>query len=174
MKKEHPVFRTCTMTAEHAEEICSWSYPAPYNIYGWLPWEKMAELGIEFGDPGLRASQYISVVDEQERLRGFAQLFPMEGVTRLGLGMRPDCCGQGMGKHFVEAVVQEAARRAPGNEIDLEVLTWNVRAIRAYRKAGFVITDRYEKRTPEGMSMFYCMVYSPDHSGELTPGNTGL
>lgn len=169
MKEKHPVFRTCTMRPEHAKEICSWSYPAPYNIYGWLPWEKMVELGIEFGDPALRASQYISVVDEQGRLWGFAQLFPMEGVTRLGLGLRPDCCGQGMGKHLVKAVVKEAMHRAPGHEIDLEVLTWNERAIRAYRKAGFVITDTYEKRTPEGMSMFYCMVYAPSRFGSDVP-----
>ncbi|KKO52570.1 GNAT family N-acetyltransferase [Paenibacillus sp. DMB20] len=160
-----PKFQTAPMQAEHAAEICTWSYPPPYNIYGWLPWEQMVQLGIEFGDPYIRQQQYVSILDEKRRLWGFAQLFPMEGVLRIGLGMRPDWCGNGMGKRFVEAVVREARQRKPHDEIDLEVLTWNERAIRTYRKAGFVITDSYERMTPSGMAMFYCMVYSPPRSG---------
>ena len=97
---------------------------------------------------------------------GFAQLFPMEGVTRLGLGMRPDWCGLGMGKRFVQSIVAEARRRRPEDEIDLEVLAWNERAIRTYRNAGFQLTDTYERMTPTGKALFHCMVYMPpDDSG---------
>lgn len=153
-------FYAIPMTSDQAAEVCTWSYPAPYNIYGWLPWDQMEGLGVEFGDPDIRKQQYISIVDEQDRLWGFAQLFPMEGVTRIGLGMRPDWCGLGMGKNFVLTIVDEAKCRKPNDEIDLEVLTWNERAIRTYLRAGFQITDTYERRTPTGNSLFHCMVYS--------------
>jgi len=57
------------------------------------------------------------------------------------------------------AIVKEARRRAPHDEIDLEVLTWNDRAIRTYEKAGFERTDTYRRMTPSGMAQFHCMVY---------------
>lgn len=76
--------------------------------------------------------------------------------------MRPDLLGKGMGAAFVQAIVGDASQRHPEDEIDLEVLTWNNRAIRAYQKAGFFITDTYERPTPEGMGEFHCMVYQPE------------
>jgi len=104
------------------------------------------------------------MIDEHGDLHGFAQLFPMAGVTRLGLGMRPDLCGKGWGSHFVRIIAEAAARQRPDHEIDLEVLTWNLRAIKAYEKAGFVRTDTYMRPTPEGPALFHCMVYAPSSS----------
>lgn len=152
-------FHVVPMEPSHAEDICEWTYKPPYNIYGWMSWEQMQALNIEFGDPDLRRKQYVSVVNDQELLCGFAQLFPMEGVVRLGIGMRPELCGHGLGHLFMDAIVQAALRRYPEREIDLEVLTWNQRAIRTYQKCGFTITDTYERRTPTGDKPFYCMVY---------------
>lgn len=153
-------FRAVPMEPEHGEEICNWIYEPPYDIYGWLPWEQMQALAVEFGDPQLRSQQYISIINADGALCGFAQLFPMVGVIRLGIGMRPELCGHGYGQAFMQAVVQEALKRYPEEEIDLEVLTWNQRAIRAYQKSGFTITDTYERRTPSGNKPFYCMVYN--------------
>ncbi|WP_138496377.1 GNAT family N-acetyltransferase [Paenibacillus pinistramenti] len=157
-------FQVVPMEEHHGAEICAWKYEPPYNIYGWLPWEQMKELGVEFGDPQIRREQYVSLLDEQGELCGFAQYFPMVGVIRLGIGMKPERCGHGRGAAFVGAIVKEAVRRFPEHEIDLEVLTWNNRAIRAYQKAGFSITDLYERQTPSGMKPFYCMVYQPSGS----------
>lgn len=159
-------FHSVTMREGHAEEICTWSYPPPYDIYGFLPWEQMKALEVEFGDPVIREQQYISILDDKESLWGFAQLFPMHEVTRIGLGMRPDWCGRGMGKRFMQTITREARRRRPCDEIDLEVMTWNERAIRAYEKAGFRITDTYERLTPKGTDLFHCMVYEPPANEE--------
>lgn len=153
------VFHTIPLTELHAAEVCTWIYEPPYNIYGWMAWEQMKELGIEFGDPIIREKQYLSVLDKHEQLAGFAQLFPLGDTIRLGIGMRPDLCGHGYGEEFVRAIVQTAQERSATAEIDLEVLTWNQRAIRTYQKADFYITDMYERRTPDGMKPFYCMVY---------------
>lgn len=152
-------FRLVTMTLAHCRTICEWRYQPPYHIYEWKAWEQVAETGYEFGDADIRDAQYASVVDENDALIGFAQFFPMEGVTRLGLGMRPDLCGQGFGPSFVGAIAREACRRKPDDEIDLEVLVWNERARIAYERAGFEVADQYERLTPRGAAEFYCMVY---------------
>ncbi len=144
---------------QHGQAICDWSYAPPYDLYRWPAWEDMQKDGIEFGDPVIRAAQYASVLDGDGALIGFAQFFPMSGVTRLGLGLRPDLCGRGLGAGLAELIAKEAERRAPHDEIDLEVLSWNKRAIRAYEKAGFRITDTYARRTPTGYADFHCMVY---------------
>ncbi|WP_248929173.1 GNAT family N-acetyltransferase [Paenibacillus hamazuiensis] len=153
-----PGFFFAPMTEEHGRSICSWTYPAPYDVYNLPSWEHMVRHAEEFADPYIRGQQYSAVLDEHGELCGFAQFFPIVGVTRLGLGLRPDWCGQGQGTAFVRAIVQEARRRSPENEIDLEVFVWNHRAIRTYEKAGFAIDDTYERMTPIGMAAFHCMV----------------
>ncbi|MBP1994850.1 RimJ/RimL family protein N-acetyltransferase [Paenibacillus eucommiae] len=115
---------------------------------------------LDYADPAIRAQQYFAVLDEQQSLCGFVQFFPIVGVTRLGLGLHPDRVGKGLGTAFVKLLVREAVARAPSNQIDLEVLIWNIRAQRTYMKAGFAITDTYERMTPNGLATFHCMVYS--------------
>lgn len=144
----------------HAEQLCSWQYEPPFQLYQWPSWQDMQKDGIEFGDSVLRQLQYAAVVNSRSELIGFAQFFPILGVTRLGLGLRPDLCGAGRGTALTKLIVQEARRRAPKDIIDLEVLTWNTRAIRTYEKAGFTIEDTYIRQTPTGPAEFHCMVYN--------------
>ncbi|WP_246070736.1 GNAT family N-acetyltransferase [Paenibacillus kobensis] len=156
-------FRFVPMSREQAAELCGWRYEPPFGLYGWSDWSRMESEGIEFGDSAIRERQYTAAVDDEGRMIGFAQLFPILGVTRLGLGLRPDLCGHGLGPAFARAAAEEALRRASGDAVDLEVLTWNTRAIRAYEKAGFVIEDTYDRPTPSGNAEFHCMVYTgPD------------
>lgn len=167
-------WRVVPLTASDCQELCTWSYPAPYDIYNWPTWATMLDNQSEFADPPIRDEQYRGVVDINGTLTGFVQYFPIVGVTRLGLGLRPDLCGSGganvggirgtigggLGTQFVQLLVAEAQQRAPEQEIDLEVLVWNERAIRTYQRAGFTITDTYEKWTPIGTADFHCMVYT--------------
>mgnify|MGYP001320383815 CR=1 FL=1 len=148
---------------EHGKQICSWRYPAPYTVYNWKPWETMLEHAEEFADPAIRQAQYEAVVDENGDLCGFAQFFPLSGWTRIGLGMRPDLCGKGLGASFALAVAHRALARSPGTPVDLEVTVWNERAIRAYLRAGFAVTDTYVRKTPTGQDEFHCMVFKPEN-----------
>ncbi|WP_274648471.1 GNAT family N-acetyltransferase [Paenibacillus humicola] len=159
--------RSCTsfsvvpLSTQLAEELCGWRYEPPYDFYHWSSWEVMQQLGLEFGDPAIRERQYAAVLDRNGTFIGFGQFFPLLGVTRIGLGIRPGLCGRGIGPHMVSALVREALRRAPNDEIDLEVHVWNERAIRAYAKAGFVITDTYVRSTPNGPAEVHAMTYLP-------------
>ncbi|MHA6481438.1 GNAT family N-acetyltransferase [Paenibacillus sp. strain BS8-2] len=161
---------TSTMTIvplelDHAAQLCDWTYSAPYERFNWPDWDAMQKDEIEFGDPVLRIQQYGAILDERHDLIGYVQFFPLGNVTRLGLGLRPDLCGMGLGASIVRMLAEEALRRMPGNEIDLEVLIWNERAIRAYEKAGFRITDTYllPSLTGGDPELFHCMVYEPSY-----------
>lgn len=145
----------------HAEQLCGWRYEPPYHVYNWPAWDQMKKNGIEFGDPALRVQQYSAVVNAHGRLIGYAQFFPMMGVTRLGLGLAPALCGQGLGPRLARLAALEALSREPLHEIDLEVWTWNARAIRSYEKAGFRITDQYQRKMENEDSDCYCMVFDP-------------
>ncbi|MFC4601755.1 GNAT family N-acetyltransferase [Cohnella hongkongensis] len=155
-----PPLRLEPMTEQDGQAICEWRYPEPYHLFRWPSWADMVKHEKEFGDPRIRASQYLSVRNAEDgQLVGYVQLFPMERTIRIGMGLRPDCCDRGWGARLTELVVQEAARRQPGAEIDLEVEKWNRRAIRTYEKAGFGITDRYDRRAAHGIVSVYCMVW---------------
>lgn len=153
--------RLAPMTAAHAEAICEWRYPPPYDRFNWPCWEEVIERRLEIGDPWIREMQYASVLNGRDELVGYVQFFPLLNATRLGLGMRPDLCGRGGGAVMTRLAAEEALRRTPGVEVDLEVLVWNLRAIRAYEKAGFVLDDTYCRQTPAGPDLFHCMVYKP-------------
>jgi RimJ/RimL family protein N-acetyltransferase len=153
------------LTEQHCKEICSWCYPVPYDIYNWSPWGILVAQDQQFADPGIREAQFAAIVqvkDEKKHdteLIGYVQYFPLHEVTRLGVGLKPDLCGKGLGIYFMDTIIKEALRRNPNHEIDLEVHTWNERAQKVYSKAGFMKTDEYERITPTGMGQFYCMVY---------------
>jgi len=158
--KEIPPLRLRPMTEEDGQAVCLWRYPEPYHLFRWPAWDAMVEHGKEFADPDIRASQYLSVRNgDNGELVGYVQLFPMDRAIRLGMGLRPDCCDRGWGTPLTKMVVREAMRRQPGAEVDLEVEKWNVRAIRTYEKAGFVVTDRYDRRATHGIVSVYCMVW---------------
>jgi ribosomal-protein-alanine N-acetyltransferase len=150
------------LTEQFCKQICSWQYKAPYDIYNWPSWGQMVAQNLQFADVNIREAQFAAVVqteNEASELIGFVQFFPMFKLTRLGLGMRPDLCSNGLGLRFMKAITDEAKRRNPNNEIDLEVRIWNERAKKTYLKAGFELVDEYERMTPNGMESFYCMVY---------------
>jgi RimJ/RimL family protein N-acetyltransferase len=149
------------MSAAHAEAICAWRYPPPYDRFNWPSWEVLAARGMEIGDPRIRETQYAAALNGRGELIGYVQFFPLLNATRLGLGLRPDLCGMGGGAVLTRLAAEEALRRSPGIEVDLEVLAWNFRAIRAYTKAGFVLDDTYRRQTPAGPDIFHCMVYRP-------------
>lgn len=149
------------MTEDHAVTICQWKYPAPYHTYNWPTWEIVKMQAIEFGDPDIRIAQYRSIIDGNGTLIGFVQLFALQATVRLSLFLAPVYCGNGVGAQAMQLVIREAQVSYAHYEIDLEVETWNKRAIACYIKAGFKITDQYElpSRTGQPLKEVFCMVY---------------
>jgi ribosomal protein S18 acetylase RimI-like enzyme len=148
------------LTEQQGRLLCEWRYPPPYDIYNFPTWEHMLTYEQEFADPHIREQQYLAICDISGELSGYAQLFPLAGWTRLGLGLHPDLCGQGLGRTFLRTIVHTAQQQKTSNQIDLEVLTWNSRAIALYEANGFIIEDTYSRPYGNGrLGQFHCMVY---------------
>lgn len=78
-----------------------------------------------------------------ERVVGILDFRPTVGRKRtasgsFGMSLSADYRGQGLGRKFVEAMIERARRERPELcRIELEVVPWNARAIRLYEACGF-------------------------------------
>jgi len=145
------------MTEEDGAEICTWCYPEPYHIYNWPSWEQLQQEEIEFGDDQIRSQQYLSIYNHANSLIGFTQFFPLSNTIRLGIFLAPKHCDRGLGAMVTRLAIQEARARYPQHELDLEVETWNVRAVKVYEKVGFQITDTYVLPRGSSYKEVHCM-----------------
>lgn len=70
-----------------------------------------------------------------------AGLYRADAVD-IGLGLRPDLTGQGLGDPFVAACIDHALRIRHPTVLRLAVATFNARAIAVYERAGFQTIGR--------------------------------
>ena len=121
------------LTDEQAAEIAEWRYDFPYEWYDTSADPSRVEL---FANPA-RRTHLRAVVDEEGKLVGFFNFVPEGHEVRLGLGMRPDLTGRGLAQPFIAAGLDYAQREWQPRTFRLWVASWNERALRAYRRAGF-------------------------------------
>ena len=142
------------MTQADAVEVSGWRYPPPYDFY-----DATADAGdlAELLDPELRGGNYLAAVDRSGAVVGFAQLVADGATVDVGLGLRPDLTGQGLGARFLEAVLAEARSRHAPERLTLSVAAFNRRAIVVYERAGFAEVARRPHATNGGLHEFVMM-----------------
>jgi ribosomal-protein-alanine N-acetyltransferase len=137
-------FTFAPMDEANARIIQSWTYEVPYNIYNRTAEDDISEL-LD------RRSPHYVVKDDQGELIGFfaygssalvwdsgePHLFSENNTIAIGLGMRPDSTGKGLGLAFVNAGLDFAREQFKPDYFRLFVMTFNQRAIRVYEHAGF-------------------------------------
>ena len=153
------------MQAADADAVATWRYQPPYNFYDTAadPSSLVEVLDARrwghiffsvFSSSPLRSSPPLpsssplpsSPLPESgdEELAGFLELTARPGeVIEIGLGLRPDLTGQGLGLSFVEACLDFARQRSRPQAFALDVATFNQRARAVYEKAGFVPGDTF-------------------------------
>jgi ribosomal-protein-alanine N-acetyltransferase len=146
------------MTQEDAEIIASWKYDGDYSFYDITSDEEDFEL---FLDSKKRGDHYFAVYDfnnEKEELVGFFS-FTEEpsGIRDIGLGMRPDLTGKGVGHSFIEAGLCFATDEYVVKTFTLSVATFNQRAIKVYERVGFQAQATYTQETNGGQYEFVKM-----------------
>jgi ribosomal-protein-alanine N-acetyltransferase len=131
------------MSDEQARAVVAWRYEAPYDFYNMAndP-EGLEDL---LGPPERRRGYYAVLSDDElagffsygpgGRLPGFD--YPDDGSIDIGLGLKPDLTGKGLGLEFVRAGLEFGRRRFDPDGFRLFVATFNERAIRLYERAGF-------------------------------------
>ena len=142
------------MSEEHAREIAAWRYEVPYDFYDTVnDQDDLAELL----DPKRREGAYFSAFDERGALVGFFQFENKGQSVEVGLGLRPDLTGKGLGLGFLLAGLEFARRRFSPARFRLSVATFNERAIRVYERAGFQRVKVFTHHTNGGEHPFLLM-----------------
>lgn len=145
------------MTQPQAEHIARhWQYEGIYSFYDMAadP-EDLAE----FLDAGQRKDAYFTVHQGGETV-GFYSFTPTsEDTIDIGLGMKPDLTGKGIGREFLKAGLEFADSAYRPDKITLSVATFNKRAITLYRHSGFNEVERFAQATNGSTFEFVKMVY---------------
>jgi [ribosomal protein S18]-alanine N-acetyltransferase len=136
-------FTLTPITRADAQAISRWRYDGPYVVYNGNPASVASLLQPRY--------LYHSVHDGHGELVGYfcfgedarvsagrrTGLYDREDALDVGLGMRPDLTGRGLGEEFVRAGLQFADETYSPPAFRLTVATFNRRAIRVYERAGF-------------------------------------
>jgi RimJ/RimL family protein N-acetyltransferase len=144
------------ITRADAEEISRWRYGEPYSVYDGDPASVPSFLKPRF--------LYHSVYDERGELAGYfcfgedarvtagrqLGVYEKEPALDVGLGMKPDLTGQGLGTEFVLAGLRFANEAYSPPAFRLTVAASNLRALRVYERVGFEVVEAFSARTPDG------------------------
>jgi [ribosomal protein S18]-alanine N-acetyltransferase len=146
------------MSDDAARAIAGWKYPPPYNFYDAI--DDPVDLA-ELLNPDRRRGRYFEVVDGAGELAGFFEYKHEVKPLEIGLGMRPDLTGRGLGLNFVRAGMAFAQTEFSATSLSLAVVVFNERARKVYECAGFRPAGRYLHRIMGTDHEFLRMIYDP-------------
>ncbi|HEY7851222.1 MAG TPA: GNAT family protein [Ktedonobacterales bacterium] len=170
------------MTEADAREITAWRYEGPYATYNTpdpalgADFEYLAELldvrsqhfaVCEPDQPNAPPIGFFAygsaceVGDEATASLATPYLLRPDGSLTIGLGLRPDLTGQHRGLALVEEGLAFAHERYHPSLFRLYVFSWNERALRVYKRAGFVSIGVARIAAPEGARVFIEMTRAP-------------
>ncbi|UOR13910.1 GNAT family N-acetyltransferase [Halobacillus amylolyticus] len=132
------------ISKKQAEKISNWHYEGEYSFYDYENDEEdIAELLSPRGDI------YYMVKKGNEEI-GFFCFETEEDSVEIGLGMKPELTGRGMGLDFFKAGLNFAISKFNPKEITLSVATFNKRAIKVYKRAGFESVKTFMQQDEDG------------------------
>jgi RimJ/RimL family protein N-acetyltransferase len=119
------------LSAEHARAVLEWHYEPPYDFYDMASDPSDAAELFELPD------RYRAVLAPDGSLTGFWYFRPNGEEVEVGLGLRPDLTGRGLGESFSRAALDYARAEWSPRRFRLYVAAWNTRALRVYERLGF-------------------------------------
>lgn len=148
-------FRLQPMKSLEAQAIAEWHYPERYTFYDMA--SDPDDLAEFLDVSNWPFDAYYSVFDETADLIGFFEFTRDGSAIAIGLGMRPDITGRGVGFDFVRSGLLFAANRFKPRQFQLSVATFNARAIKVYERLGFTRTKLFVNETNGGLHEFLQM-----------------
>nr|WP_283244986.1 GNAT family protein [Gehongia tenuis] len=143
------------MLQKHAKVIARWRYDGIYAVYN-APQRRAPLDGTAFVwlDSDGRIAGHFSF-GQDGRIPTAENFEYTSDHLDIGLGLRPDLCGKGLGPFFV-SMCMEYGRKAFGQDkFRLSVAAFNQRAVKVYLKAGFSVTGQVTHAQSE--EKFYIM-----------------
>lgn len=133
-------FRFRPLRWRDALTISEWHYDGPYAFYDMSLLVLLGVVAVQWALRSMRQLDFYAVhaeYDGREQLIGMFSFLRHGGATEIGLGLRPDLTGKGMGLEFVLAGLDYARTHSEPRRFQLIVAAFNTRAIRVYERAGF-------------------------------------
>jgi ribosomal protein S18 acetylase RimI-like enzyme len=146
------------LTEKYAKEISTWKYDNEYSVYNYPDWNIISAQKWAITVAEKRKNEFMAVINET-RLCGYFRFLVNDQIVMVGLGLNPQFCGKGYGKQLMDLITREFEKRFTDKILELEVRTFNKRAIRCYLSAGFLKLHTYTKKTPIGTDTFLLMQY---------------
>lgn len=154
-----PAFRVVPLTREHATDLCTWAYPAPYDCYDMTdadPDELICpELGFHALLDGHRLIGFRSF-GEDGRVPGWDY---DQAALDTGGGLRPDLVGQGLGRKVISAGLAFGRAQFKPLAFRITVATFNKRALRTVELLGFQQVGEFDATTDRGR---YAVLVRPE------------
>ncbi len=133
-----PTYLYRPMALRDALAVYRWRYSGEYAIYD-LGLVTLLAATFVSAVAGKKAGvAFYAVALDDDPLIGIVSLAYRSQDVELGLGLRPDLTGRGLGLPFVRSVMDLARERYHPRTLSLCVATFNHRAIKIYERAGFV------------------------------------
>jgi RimJ/RimL family protein N-acetyltransferase len=114
-------------------EVVAWHYEPPYDFYDLA---SDPEDAAAMSDPA-QADHRRAVLDDDGSLVAFLWFDRHDEVVEVGVGLRPDLTGRGLGEAVFQAQLDYASKQWHPETFRLFVAAWNERAIRLYERLGF-------------------------------------
>ncbi|HEY7350660.1 MAG TPA: GNAT family protein [Ktedonobacterales bacterium] len=146
------------MDEADARAIGAWRYEGEYAVYNGANNDEALSEMLD------RHSPYYAARDERGALVGYFCFGTSAAITGsaepgiysedrsilIGLALRPDLTGKGLGLAFVNAGLAFGAEHFAPTAFRLFVMTFNQRAIRVYERAGFQHVGVVMQHSPHG------------------------
>lgn len=152
-------FHLNEFTEVHAKDVCTWKYDNEFAIYNMPSWEDVCLNKWAFSIDDKRKQEFRALIDVSNNLIAYFRIQTIDSYILIGLGLKPEFCSQGLGKELIEIIKTHCISHYSNMKLCLEVRSFNTRAIRCYKAAGFIQTDTYIKETPLGTSEFIRLEY---------------
>lgn len=151
------------MELENAREISTWTYEEPYSLYSMDSSQETIEELLE--------GTYYTVFNNSNIIGYFCYgeaaqvpggrnggLYNRVDAIDIGLGLRPDLTGMGAGFEFVLKAIEFGINKYKPKVLRLTVAGFNRRAIRVYKRAGFLIEASFINKRNEEEREFIIML----------------
>jgi GNAT superfamily N-acetyltransferase len=132
------------LTPEHAQDISTWCYGAPYDLYDMVGTDPEDLL-----QPGVGYHAVLA----GDHLIGFRSFGPDgqvpgwdydDSALDTGGGLRPELTGQGLGRSAISAALAFGRDQFAPSAFRLTIASFNTRALRTMESLGFERVDSFE------------------------------
>lgn len=138
-----------SLTPENAKRMINWNYDPPYDLYDLAP-EHLPRLL----NPDYRYHQVLNLSGELDGFCCFGEDARVPGggysegepkVLDIGVGLKPELTGQGLGNDFVGAVLNFAEDIYQPEIYRVTVADFNQRSLKTFQSFGFSICGHFTR-----------------------------